>query len=94
MVGRMLTSRELSTGFPLPLPIPHAHRKIAQVMAAPIRMASTVPISGKVVMRYKKYMLLEIMEADTASNPIYDKLAKLRARRCEGLPSMYPHPPC
>lgn len=49
-----LTSKELSTGLPRPLPMPHEHKKTAQVMDAPMRMASTVPISGKFVTRHRK----------------------------------------
>jgi hypothetical protein len=46
--------RELSTGFPLPLPIPQAQRNTAQVIVTPISVASTLPISGKLVIRHKK----------------------------------------
>lgn len=50
--------------------MPQEQRKIAQVMAAPISMASTLLISGNVVIRQRKYTELEIMEAETTSNPI------------------------
>lgn len=48
------TSKELSTGFPLPLPIPHDPNMITQVIVAPISIASTLSSSGKVVMRQRK----------------------------------------
>jgi hypothetical protein len=47
-------SSELSTGLPLPLPIPHAQRKIAHVIVAPIREASTLLIWGKFVILQRK----------------------------------------
>jgi hypothetical protein len=34
--------------------MPHPPRKMAVVMATPIRIASTLLISGKVVMRHRK----------------------------------------
>lgn len=74
-----LTRRELSTGFPRPLPIPQEHRKIAQVMAAPIRIASTLPISGKVVILHRKYTELEITDADTIKRPICDLVSTISA---------------
>jgi hypothetical protein len=48
----------------------------AQVIVAPMRTASTLPISGKVVIRQRKYMALEMMPADTPSNAICSKLIK------------------
>lgn len=51
---RIHTSKELSTGFPLPLPIPHDASMITQVKVAPISIASTLSSSGKVVMRQRK----------------------------------------
>ena len=50
----LLTSKELSAGLPLPLPMPHAQRKNAQVIATPIRTASMLSISGKVVILHRK----------------------------------------
>jgi hypothetical protein len=64
-------SKELSTGFPRPLPIPQAHRNTAQVIVTPISVASTLLISGKVVIRQRKYTELDMIEADNTSNPIY-----------------------
>ena len=64
-------SKELSTGFPLPLPIPQAHKKTAQVIVTPISVASTLPISGKLVILHKKYIELDMMEAERTSSPIY-----------------------
>lgn len=86
-----LTRSELSTGFPRPLPMPQEQRKIAQVMAAPIRMASTLPISGKVVILQRKYTELEMMEAETISSPIYKPLASLNTKihMVRSLPSSY-----
>jgi len=63
-------SSELSTGFPLPLPIPQAQRKTAQVIVTPMRVASTFPTSGKLVIRQRKYTELDIIDADRTSNPI------------------------
>src|SRR5690348_16461253 len=40
-------------------------------MAAPMRMASTLLISGKVVMRQRKYTEVEMTEADATRRPIY-----------------------
>jgi hypothetical protein len=51
---QMLTKRELSTGLPLPLMIAQLARNIAQVTAEPMRTASTLPISGKVVILQRK----------------------------------------
>jgi hypothetical protein len=48
------TSKDDSTGLPRALTMPHPPRKMAVVMATPIRMASTLLISGKVVMRHRK----------------------------------------
>ena len=48
------TSKADSTGLPRALAMPHPPRKIAVVMAAPMRIASTLLISGKVVMRQRK----------------------------------------
>jgi hypothetical protein len=50
----MRTRSEDSTTLPRPFPMPHPHRNMAVVMATPMRMASTLLISGKVVMRHKK----------------------------------------
>ena len=47
-------SSELSTGLPLPLPMPHAQRNTAVVIVTPMSVASTFPISGKFVMRQRK----------------------------------------
>jgi len=49
-----LTNSDDSTGLPLALTMPHPPRKMAVVMATPIRIASTLLISGKVVMRQRK----------------------------------------
>jgi hypothetical protein len=43
---------------------------MAVVRATPIRMASTFPISGKLVMRHKKYREVEKMEAEAIRRPI------------------------
>lgn len=71
--------------------MPQEQRKIAQVMAAPIRMASTLPISGKVVILQRKYTELEMMEAETISSPIYKPLASLNTKihMVRSLPSSY-----
>lgn len=61
---------ELSTGFPFPLPIPHAQRKTAQVILIPIKVASTLPIAGNLVTRQRKYTELEMIDADMTSSPI------------------------
>jgi hypothetical protein len=47
-------SKELSTGLPLPLKIPQDPRITTQVMVAPIKSASMVFSSGKVVIRQRK----------------------------------------
>ena len=54
MMGVQFTSNADSTGLPRALAIPHPPRKMTVVIAAPIRMASTLLISGKVVMRQRK----------------------------------------
>lgn len=48
------TSKADSTGLPRALAMPHPPRNIAVVMATPMRIASTLLISGKVVMRHRK----------------------------------------
>lgn len=65
-----LTSNELSTGLPLPLPIPQAPRKSAQVMVTPMRVASTLPSSGNRVILQRKYTELEMMAPEAVSRPI------------------------
>ena len=57
-------------GFPLPLPIPQAPRKIAHVIAAPMRIASTLSSWGKVVILQRKYTELDMMDADATNKPI------------------------
>lgn len=65
-----LTSKEDSTGFPRALAMPHPPRKMAVVIATPMRMASTLLISGNVVMRQRKYMAVEVIQADVIRRPI------------------------
>lgn len=50
----VLTSSELSTGLPRPLPTPQPHSMTAHVMADPMSIASRLVISGNVVTLYKK----------------------------------------
>jgi len=50
--------------------MPHAHRKKAHVMATPIKTASRLSMSGKVVILHRKYREDEMMEADPTNKPI------------------------
>lgn len=50
--------------------MPQAQRKKAQVIAMPISIASTLLISGKVVILHRKYTELEMIDADVMSSPI------------------------
>lgn len=52
--------------------MPQTHRKNAHVSATPIRMASTLLISGKVVTLQRKYTELDMMEAEVSMKPICD----------------------
>ena len=49
---------------------------MAVVMATPIKMASTLLISGNVVIRQRKYTDDEIMDAEVNSKPIWNLLVK------------------
>lgn len=49
---------------------------MAAVMAAPMRIASTLLISGKVVIRQRKYTELERIEADMMRRPICERLIR------------------
>jgi hypothetical protein len=70
-VADSLTNNDDSTGLPLPLTMPQAHKNMAVVMATPMRMASTLLISGNVVIRQRKYTEVEMMDADAMRRPIY-----------------------
>jgi len=89
------TRSELSTGLPLPLPMPQAHRKKAQVMAIPMRIASTLLISGKVVILHRKYTELEMIEAEVMRRPIWkDMVSTHEKQSCAAslIPSNRHHP--
>ena len=55
----------------MPLLIPQAQRKTAQVIVTPMSVASIFPISGNVVILHRKYTELDIIEADMTRRPIY-----------------------
>lgn len=91
ILWRVHTRRDDSIGFPLPEPIPYAHKNIAHVTATPMSEASIFPISGNVVILQRKYTDDDMIEPDITSNAIYPKPSALPLHRHtdKSLPSTY-----
>jgi hypothetical protein len=52
--------------------MPKAHRKTAEVMVTPIKVASRLLIWGKQATRHRKYTAKEMIEADVMRRMICD----------------------
>jgi hypothetical protein len=90
----LLTRSELSTGLPRPLPIPQPPRKIAAVMAQPIKIASVLSIWGNVVILQRKYADPDMVEPEKIRRIIcdYSLVCMQRVRDRKGAPTIHVSP--